>query len=311
MQYSRIKVAVGVFVVALLGVIVSSFYFLLQEKGFFDKRYTYNFNIESAEFFSVGMPLKFSGFDVGVIDNIALRDDGRVNILFSVDEENKKWIREESFLTIKKPLIGSAYIVIDTNLTKSPLAEGSTLKIVQSDDINDMIARLEPVVKKIIKIIDNIDTITTYISSEDSDIVEILGNLNKFTKNLSQSDSLLTTVTGDKASTQSLVNAINEFNKSMQDIQSITHDVSQISDTFDKDIITPVSSSAKELNAIMKDIKHKLEVIDGTVNSIGSYESDLVDVKEQISVTMEKSDQLIEKIDSIISEDSDTKVVLP
>ncbi|MEA1982919.1 MAG: hypothetical protein U9N39_05180 [Campylobacterota bacterium] len=311
MQYSRIKIAVGVFVIALVGVIVSSFYFLLQEKGFFDKRYIYNFNIESAEFFSVGMPLKYSGFDVGVIDNIALRDDGSVNILFSVDEENKKWIREESFLTIKKPLIGSAYIVIDTNLTKSPLAEGSALKIVQSDDINDMIARLEPVVKKIIKIIDNIDLITTYISSEDSDFVQILSNLNDFTKNLSQSDSLLTTVTGDKEATKSLVNAIEEFNKSMKEVQNITQDVSKMSGSFDTDIIKPISSSAKELDAIMKDVKAKLEAINGTVNSIGSYEQDLVDVKEQISVTLEKSDQLMDKIDTIISEDSGEGVLLP
>ena len=311
MQYNRIKVAVGFFVFTLFLVLVGSIYFLLHEKGFFDKRYTYRFNIDSAEFFSVGMPLKFSGFDVGTIDNIALRNDGSVNIIFSVDENNKKWIRQNTYLTIKKPLIGSAYIVIDTNLSEPPLAEGSTLQILQSDDINDMISRLEPVVKKLIKIIDNIDKITTEITSEDSDIIAILENLNSFTKKLSQSDSLLTSVTGDAKAAKELVNAIKEFNSSMVAIKKITSDVNGISGNFSKDIIEPASKSLIELHKIMQDITKKLNAIDGTVNSVGSYEGDLVEIKEQVSVTIEKSNLLIDKIDSIITNETQDKVVLP
>ena len=311
MQYNRIKVAVGFFVFTLFLVLAGSIYFLLHEKGFFDKRYAYRFNIDSAEFFSVGMPLKFSGFDVGTIDNIALRNDGSVNIIFSVDENNKKWIRQNTYLTIKKPLIGSAYIVIDTNLSEPPLAEGSTLQILQSDDINDMISRLEPVVKKLIKIIDNIDKITTEITSEDSDIIAILENLNSFTKKLSQSDSLLTSVTGDAKAAKELVNAIKEFNSSMVAIKKITSDVNGISGNFSKDIIEPASKSLIELHKIMQDITKKLNAIDGTVNSVGSYEGDLVEIKEQVSVTIEKSNQLIDKIDSIITNETQDKVVLP
>ena len=92
MQYNKIKFAVGLFTIMFFVVTSAYVYLLLAEKGLFDKRYNYNFNTQSAKDFSVGMPLKFSGFNIGVIDNISLKDDGTVSIVFSVNEENKKWL---------------------------------------------------------------------------------------------------------------------------------------------------------------------------------------------------------------------------
>ncbi len=61
----------------------------------------------------------------------------------------------------------------------------------------------------------------------------------------------------------------------------------------------------------MKDIRKKLEVIDGTVNSVGSYDKDLVEVREQISIAIAKSNQIIEKVDGLMRESEESEVVLP
>jgi ABC-type transporter Mla subunit MlaD len=110
MQYSKIKLAVGVFVITLFITIITFLYLVLEDKGTFNKRYNYHFTTDSASFFSVGMPLKFSGFDIGVIDDISLNNDGTVYMTFSVDENNRKWITEGTVLMIIKPLIGSAHM---------------------------------------------------------------------------------------------------------------------------------------------------------------------------------------------------------
>lgn len=300
MQYNKIKFAVGLFVLSLILVVLGSLYFILNEKGFFDKKYKYFFNIKSAESFSVGMPLKFSGFSVGTIDYISLKDDGSVMISFLVDENNRKWIREETFLTMKKPLIGSAYIVVDTKLDKPLLKSGATLQITQSDDINDMIGRLDPVVKKIIKIIDSIDIVAASMASEDSDLFEMLENLNKFTKKLANNDSLLTSITGDKESTQSLITSLHALKESMMDVQNIT-----------KGVTKPTVESAKELNLIMKDVRKKLQMLDGVVNTTASLEGDLVEVKEQLLVAMQKSNEVLDKVDNLLGDEENSEVVLP
>ena len=311
MQYSKMKLAVGVFVLTLFITIVTLLYLVLEDKGTFNKRYNYHFTTDSASFFSVGMPLKFSGFDIGVIDNISLNDDGTVFMTFSVDEENRRWITEGSVLMIIKPLIGSAHIEVYSAIDNELLEANSELTLLENDDINDMISKLEPAVDKIISIINNIDSITTYIARDDSDLMLTLQNIKKFTANLSESDSLLTSITGDKESTKNIITSLNKTTQIMQELHNITEDISKTTSTLDSDIVSPASSAIKELELIMKDVKQKLDALDGTVKAVGTYDKDLVELKEQISVSVQKSNQIMDKVDALMQDEEKQEVVLP
>jgi len=305
------KLAVGIFVLTLFITVSSSLYLVLEEKGTFEKRYSFHFNTDSASSFNVGMPMKFSGFNIGVIDKIALKDDGTVFMTFSVSEVNRKWIAKDSVLMIKKPLIGSPHIELYSAIGNEPLPSGSTLMLLMSDDINDMISKLEPVVDKIINIINSIDTIAYNLAKDDSDLAQTLENLQIFSAKLAKSDSLLTSVTGDKESTQSLIASLNETTNIMQELYQISKDISKLTGSLDSDIMNPASSAIKELEAIMKDVKQKLESLDGTVKAVGSYESDLVDLKEEISVGLQKTNQVLDKVDSLMQDEEKSEVSLP
>lgn len=305
------KLAVGIFVITLFLSISTFLYLLLEEKGTFDKRYSFHFNTDSASSFNVGMPLKFSGFDIGVIDNISLGDDGSVDMIFSVNEENRKWVSKGSTLVIKKPLIGSPHIEIHSVPGNEPLEPGSLLTIKLSDDINGMISKLEPAVEKIIKIIDSVDTITAYIASEDSSLIKTLQNVEELTHNLAKEDSLLTTITGDKKSTKSIISSLHRTDEIMLELHKTAKDISKITASLDEKILNPASSSAKELELIMKDIKNKLDAIDSTVKTVGSYDKDLVELKEQVSVAITKSNQIMDKVDSLMQDTPKQEVELP
>ncbi len=311
MPYNKMRLAVGIFVLTLFIAIFTSLYLLLDEKGTFNERYSYNFNTQSASSFNVGMPLKYSGFSIGVIDKISLKDDGTVHMVFSVDENNKKWITQDSVLMLKKPLIGSPHIELFSAIGNPPLKAGSTLTIILSDDINDMVSKLEPAVDRIINVIKNIETITSYLSNNDSDILLTLKNIRKFSDNLTKSDSLLTTITGDKNSTQSIISSLNQTKQIMQELHSISIDISKITSSLDGKIVKPTSSSIKNLDDIMKDLKAKLKVLDGTVRAVGSYDNDLYKLKEQVSVGIQKSNQIIDKVDSLLQDDEKSEVTLP
>lgn len=311
MQYNKMKLSVGIFVIILFGVIIGTLYFFALEKGLFDKRYSYYFSTKSAQSFSVGMPLKFSGFEIAMVDDIALQDDGTVMMRFSVNQKNQKWISEGSTLKLLKPLIGSAYIEVDSQIGREPLAPKSHLSIVLSDDINDIIAKVEPIVAKIVQIIDNVESITAYLSSDDSELRKILQNLNTFSAKLAKNDALLTTVTGDEKSTKSFVDSLNTLHESMQNLNAISANINTMSGSFDKDILQPTSQGVGQLNAILKDVKAKLEAINGTVNAVGSYDNELLQLKEEIGVAIQKSNIILEKVDGIITEDREAEVILP
>jgi len=310
-QYRKIKLIVGLFVIGFSIVLVSSSYFLLKEKGLFSKSTMYNFDVQSARFFSVGMPLQLSGFDIGVIENIQLKDDGWVNINFSVKKENLKWINTETYLMIKKPLIGSPHIEVHAKLGLEVLKEHSSIKMLTSNDINDMIARLEPVVTKLTNIIDSVESITSYLASNDSELLHILKNLDTFSGQLIKDKSLLTTITGDENSTKNMISALNETMIMMKELKKVVFDISKISTTLDEKIIEPSSMSVQQLELILKDIKLKLEKLDGTVDSVGSYDKELLEIKEEVSVAIGKSNQILDKVDSFMQDEENSEVILP
>ncbi|PHQ65765.1 MAG: hypothetical protein COB99_02010 [Sulfurimonas sp.] len=311
MQYSKMKLAVGIFVITLFITITTLLYLVLEDKGTFDKRYNYHFTTDSASFFSVGMPLKFSGFNIGVIDNISLNDDGTVYMTFSVDENNRRWITDGSVLMTIKPLIGSAHIEVYSAIDNEVLEAGTELLMLQNDDINDMILKLEPAVDKILNIINNIDSITSYIARDDSELMHTLKNIKKFTAKLSDSDSLLSSITGDKASTQSIITSLNKTTEIMKELHTISKNISKTTSSLDADIMNPTSSAIKELDAIMKDVKQKLDALDGTVKAVGSYDKDLIELKEQISVSVQKSNQIMDKVDALMQDEEKSEVTLP
>jgi len=311
MHYSKIKLAVGVFIIFVLITFFTFLYLVLENKGTFKKRYNYHFTTDSAAYFSVGMPLKFSGFSIGVIDNISLNDNGSVSMTFSVDEKNRKWITKDSVLMTIKPLIGSTKIEVYTNVENEILEENSELIMLQSNDINDMITKLEPAVEKILNIINNIDSITSYLSSSDSPLNETFINIRDFSAKLSSNDSLLSSLTGDDKSTKSVIEALSKTNKLMDELHTISKNISKTTSAFDDDIMTPASTLIKELDAIMKDVKQKLDTLDGTVKAVGSYDKDLIELKEQISVSLQKTNQIMDKVDAFMQDESKPEVSLP
>jgi phospholipid/cholesterol/gamma-HCH transport system substrate-binding protein len=311
MQYSKMKLAVGIFVITLFITIGTFLYLVLEDKGTFNKRYNYHFTTDSAAFFSVGMPLKFSGFNIGVIDNISLNDDGTVYMTFSVDETNRRWITEGTVLMTIKPLIGSAHIEVYSAIDNEVLEASNELIMLQNDDINDMISKLEPAVDKILSIINNLDSITSDIARDDSDLKQTMQNIKEFTAKLSNSDSILSSITGDKESTKRIIASLNKTTEIMKELHTISKNISKTTSSLDADIMNPASSSIKELDAIMKDVKQKLDALDGTVKAVGSYDKDLIELKEQISVSVQKSNQIMDKVDSLMQDEEKKEVTLP
>lgn len=304
MTYNKMRMIVGFFVIFITILMGAFMYFLLEEKGAFNKRYSFNFQTDTASSFKVGMPLKYSGFDIGVIDNIKLNDDGTVRMYFSVDENNRRWITQDSVLMIRKPLIGSSHIELYSAIDNDLLEDGGSLMLLLSDDINDMITKLQPAVDRVINIIGNIDKITLALSREDSDLMMMLRNANNFTQKLSNDKSLLTSLTGSKNSTNDFISSLSSLEKVMQNIEKITAHL-------DADIVNPSSSAIKELDLILKDVKIKLEKLDGTVESLGEYDEDLVLIKDQISTGIQKSNQIMDKVDSLMQSNDSEEVTLP
>ncbi len=311
MTNNRLKFKVGFFIFILLINIVGVITYIFIKKGTFEKRYNYHLITYTAEPFSVGMPVKVSGFQIGRVDKVKLEDNGAVKVTFSVNKANLKWVAEDSLLMIRKPLLGSAQIILYSAIGNPILKEGTILNNILSNDINDLVQKLEPIVIKLGNIVNSIDKITTYIAKEDSELIKILKNLEQFSSTLVQNKSLLTSLTGDSKATESFINSINKLNSLIGNFNKVGSNLNKTTIDLNKELMPLLQEFMKELNEIAKDIESKLKSLDSVVDSVSKSDKDIIEIKKQVKTGLSKTNQIIEKVDNIFLDEENEKVVLP
>lgn len=311
MTSNRLKFKVGFFIFILLINVVGVISYIFIKKGVFEERYKYHLITYTAEPFTVGMPVKVSGFQVGKVDEILLKDNGAVKVTFSVNKANLKWVAEGSLLMIRKPLLGSAHIILYSAIGNPILKEGTTIDNVVNNDINDLILKLEPIVTQMGNIVNSVDKITTYLSKDDSELMKIIKNIEKFSSTLAQNESLLTSLTGDENATKSFIKSIDKLYSLINNFNKVGKNVNKVSMNIDKDVIPLLKEFIKELNSIAKDIQSKLKSLDPVVDSVSNSNKDIIQIKKQIKTGLSKTNQVIEKVDNLFQSKKNEKVILP
>lgn len=304
MPYRKMKIAVGIFLLTLIIVLSTIIYIVLEKKGAFAQKYQFHFISKTAEAFNVGMPIYYSGFEVGRIVHIELDKKALVDVYFEVNEENRKWICEDSLLLLTKPLIGAAKVEILTSLSYPKLQPNAEVSIVFLDSIDDIISNVKPVLDEVQAIMISVNTITTELAKKDGDLFKTLANFEQVSHKLAQAPSLLNSITGDDESTKLIKASLKETNEAMAQINVMLK-------TVQNNVLIPSKSSMKSINMILEDVRLKLKSLDGLVDETGAMSDDLKQIKESIELSIESSNQLILKIDSILGGSDNQEVQLP
>jgi len=293
----NIAFRVGLFVVVTVLLITAFVGYVAYKKDVFSKVYTFTFSSKSGEGFSEGMPLVFSGFEIGKVQSLELNEKGIVLIKIKVPERHVKWIRSGTIFILDRPLIGSAKIVVYTENLNSPvLSTGMVPEIYPVDSINEAIQKVQPILKKI-------DT--------------ILANSVKITTNLSGKETLLEMATGDRES----VKSINELLKKSKDIgyklDSILKKADSLTTKTDESLFG-TDGLLPLVRTMLKDIIDKLERLNATIDDLPEISSnvskstgDLDKLRQDIDAAIESSNELLKNIDRILPGEKEREIKLP
>lgn len=163
--------------------------YLMHARGFFEDTYRLNLAATSADGVAPGVPLVFSGIEIGRVATLGLNDDGGIVIRINLLERNARWLRENSTFTLDKPLVGGARIRVDTpDLGAPALPDDSTMLLLTSD-----ISREIPVlVERVKNILDNVE----HLTRQDGEIVSTLANVQTLTGRMTGEYGVLEGVLG-------------------------------------------------------------------------------------------------------------------
>jgi len=309
---------VGLFVIITFTIILAALFYMAWGKGVFEKVHTFTLSSKSGEGFTEGMPVVFSGFDIGKVYNLELNEKGIVLILIRIPDRHVKWIKDDSTFILYRPLIGSSRILVTTNnLSSPPLSPDKIVEVATVNDINDVIKKVQPLIEEITKIAKNIERLTNNLSAPNGDFNRILGNAEKITKNLSTKKSLLEMAIADQESLNSLHEGLRKIKDVVASVDNILKKIDKMADKTDEQLYSQ-QGTLPQINSILKDIVGKLEKLNTTVDNINKISKDTSEgmkdfrmLRSDIDDTVNAIEDVVKKLDIVISSKKDPEFKLP
>ena len=311
MPHRKIVLSVGFFILLTTILIIISLVYVIEKKGVFEAQKTYKLIAEDAEEIEVGMPVLFSGFEIGQVSNLGLHENGEVLVTISIPEHNTKWVRSGALFILEKPLIGKSKITLRSVMSNPPLDGDIILRMSIQDGINEIISNIQPVVVELQSIVSNVNALSHSLADENASFQGSLKNVEDFSSRLSSSPSLLVSLTGNEKSAKELHEAVSNLNIALKDVQSVIKNTDEGVSELREDIIKPSSLSIKELGLILKDVHEKLRRMDKTIDTLADSHTDIKYFKNEMKVLLDEMSEISTRVNTIIGEESTEHVELP
>jgi len=145
MHTDQFKVRLGLFVAGGLALFILAIFIIGKQKNLFNPVYSLNATFYNVSGLQVGNNIRFSGINIGTVDNITIINDSTVRVVMSIKKEVKKFIKKDSEVAIgSEGLIGDRLLIITQGSTNSPLAmEGQQLASKEPVETDAIMASLK------------------------------------------------------------------------------------------------------------------------------------------------------------------------
>ena len=191
----KFKVRLGLFVAGGLAIFVFAIFIIGKQKNLFNQVFTVNSTFYNVSGLQVGNNIRFSGINVGTVDNIAIINDSTVKVFMIIRKEVKQFIKSDCKAAIgSEGLIGDKLIIITQGTTDAPLVrEGQQLESEEPVEMDAIMTSLKVTVDNAAVISYQLAEIMIKVNSGTGTLGRLIrdstiaGNLNQTMVNLKNS----------------------------------------------------------------------------------------------------------------------------
>jgi phospholipid/cholesterol/gamma-HCH transport system substrate-binding protein len=129
----KFKIRLGLFVAGGLTLFVLAIFLIGKQKNLFDPVFKLSTTFYNISGLQIGNNVRFSGINVGTVDNIIIINDSTVRVDMLIRKEIKKFIKSDCIVGVgSEGLIGDRMLIISQGGTDSPLVkEGEELTSIE------------------------------------------------------------------------------------------------------------------------------------------------------------------------------------
>ena len=245
----KFKVKLGLFVVGGLVLFVLAIFIIGKQKNLFTPVFKLTSTFSNVSGLQAGTNVRFSGINVGTVENITFVNDTTVRVDFLVKRDVWQFIKSDCKVTLGSDgIIGDKLVVILPGSAQAPLAnEGQILESIQPIQSTAIMARLDATTANVEDISKQISDISSNINSGDGTLNSLIrdpilaenfkqsiANLNTFTRGLAGSDvvmaSLKETAINAADISKQLALVMNKINKGDGTLGRLIQDTTMVKD---------------------------------------------------------------------------------
>jgi phospholipid/cholesterol/gamma-HCH transport system substrate-binding protein len=191
----KFKVRLGLFVAGGLALFVLAIFIIGKQKNMFNPVFKLTTTFYNVSGLQVGNNIRFSGINVGTVDNIIIINDSTVRVDLLVRKEVKQFIKSDCVIAIgSEGLIGDRLLIISQGSTGAHLArEGEELASIEPVETDAIMASVQVTAANAEIITEQLAAIMVKINSGDGTLgrliqdTTIARNINETIINLKQS----------------------------------------------------------------------------------------------------------------------------
>jgi len=251
----KFKIKLGLFVALGFAIFILAIFIIGKQKNLFNPVFKLTSTFSNVSGLQVGNNIRFSGINVGTVDNIVIVNDTTVRVDLMIKKDVWQFIKSDCKVTLgSEGIIGDKLIMITPGSSNAPLAkEGQELTTIETIETSTIMSRLdattanaENISKQISDITDNINTGDGTLSRLIKDPIlaenlsQTISNLSLFSKGLTGSDVIMSSlkVTAGNAEniTQQLSLIMNRINTGQGTLGRLIQD-STIAENLNQTVI--------------------------------------------------------------------------
>ena len=306
----RIEFKVGLFILIITLLILTSIGYVAYKKGVFSKVYTYTLSSKTGENITEGTPVVYLGFNIGRVSSMELTGN-RVFIKIEIPERHNRVIRADSRFVLEKPLFGTSRIIVYTDdLEGPPLPETTILQVIVPKDVEELIKMVQTIAEKMDKIAGNMATITEDLSGPLANIDHILENADKITSLMAEKKSLVEILLGDQESVKSIQEIIDTMKEIIKKIDTLAMKTDERI-YGDKGVFVLLQNMLTDLTAKLAKIEVTLDNINKISSETANATGDLKALRSDVEETIMSVRTLIDDLDNLIPFKDDKEIGLP
>ena len=299
MKTLHFKVGLFAAVSLLLGAIFVVY--MLYARGFFEDTYRLQLAASSADGVAPGVPLVFSGIEIGQVATLGLNDNGGIVIRAELLGRNAKWLKENSTFTLDKPIVGGAKIRIDSPDLKAPaLPENSTMLLLTSD-----ISKEIPVlVERVKTILANVE----HLTRKDGEVNGTLANLKTMTGRMTGEYGMLEGVLGSQEKARAVTDSLDKTRALITKLDGLALKMDGMATKADQWLFAPdglakeTRGALSQVRLMLTDAQSSLKQADALMTNAVAISADVKEGTQDIAKLRAEIDDAVRKANALVNE---------